>query len=260
MSSFHSILLLVCAATLGCHTHAGQTGPSVLDVSIRGVTQKIHAYPARNGGKTKACVLFAPGDGGWRGFAIDVAEEISSWGHDVYGLDTKEYLSAFTNKSTLSEADVAGDVRTVVDAVCSGRRVILIGWSEGAGLMTLAAAAPLKGPIAGLITMGLSDRNVLGWRLVDNLSYITRRPPNEPTFSALAHLPKVSPLPLVMVQSANDEYVSRNEANRLFNAASEPKRFTVIDAQNHRFDGARDTFFQRLGEAVSWITAAPASR
>ena len=34
---------------------------------------------------------------------------MTSWGYDVYGLDTKTYLTSFTGKTTLKETEVAAD-------------------------------------------------------------------------------------------------------------------------------------------------------
>lgn len=246
--------LALCAA-LGLAAHGGQIREGKNSIAVRGVAQDVYFYSGGAGSAGRPCVLFAPGDGGWRGFAVTLAETVASWGYDVYGLDTKEYLERFTGRTTLSENDVMNDIRVIADVVRGGRRVALIGWSEGAGLMTLAAAAPSKATYTGLITMGLGDRNVLGWRFVDNITYVTKKPPNEPSFSAMAYMSKVSPLPLAMVHSTQDEYVEKDEAQRLFNAAAEPRRFTLIEAQNHRFDGARPEFFQRLKEALEWTVA-----
>ncbi len=228
-------------------------------IPIRGASAEVYYFPGSSGSMERPCVLFAPGDGGWRGFAVTLAEQVAGWGYDVYGLDTKAYLESFTGKTTLRETDVMADIRKLSDAVRGKRQVILIGWSEGAGLMTLAGADPVKNAYAGLITMGLGDRNVLGWRLVDNLTYITKKHPNEPSFSALSYMPKITPLPLVMLQSSRDEYVGYEEAKRLHNAAGQPKRFFMVEAQNHRFEGAQNEFFRRLKEAVDWMTAGPKS-
>jgi fermentation-respiration switch protein FrsA (DUF1100 family) len=53
-----------------------------------------------------------------------------------------------------------------------------------------------------------------------------------------------------MVHSTGDEYVPRGEAERLFQAAREPKRFVTVAAQNHRFDGAHAEFFRQLREVL----------
>lgn len=238
-----------------CAGQGGTLRQGKNSVSIRGVSTEVHYFPGGSGNMGRPCVLFAPGDGGWRGFAVTVAEQVSGWGFDVYGLDTKAYLESFTGRTALKESDVMADIRKLSDVVRDTRRVILIGWSEGAGLMTLAAADPKKEAYAGLVTMGLGDQNVLGWRLVDNLTYITKRHPSEPSFSALSYMPKVAPLPLVMLQSSKDEYVGYDEAKRLHSAAGQPKRFFLVQAHNHRFEGAQNEFFRRLKEAVDWMAA-----
>jgi pimeloyl-ACP methyl ester carboxylesterase len=248
-------IAVLSAAGLLCMAQ-GVPRPSTSSVPIRGVPQAIYFYPGGAGAQERPCVLFAPGDGGWRGFALTVAAQVAGWGYDLYGIDTKAYLEGFTGKVGLRETDVMSDIRMLSEAVRGKRRVTLIGWSEGAGLMTLAAAAASKGAYAGLITMGLGDRNVLGWRFADNFTYLTRREPNEPTFSALSYVSRVSPLLLVMLQSTNDEYVGRDEANRIYGAAAEPKRFVLVKAQNHRFDGAQQEFFKQLKQALEWTAVA----
>lgn len=250
-------LALLLSAVGSCIAQTLPLRPGANSIAVRGVPQSVYYYPGGGGSAERPCVLFAPGDGGWRGFAITVAEQVAGWGYDVYGLDTKHYLESFSGKAALKETDVMTDMRILAEAVCGKRRVVLLGWSEGAGLMTLAAAAASKEAFAGLITMGLGDRNVLAWRFADNLAHLTRKQPNEPVFSALSYLPRIAPLPMVMLQSAKDEYVGRDEANRLFNAASQPKRLVVIDARNHRFEGAHPEFFRQLRQALEWAIAGP---
>ncbi|MBI3951144.1 MAG: hypothetical protein HY314_11905 [Acidobacteria bacterium] len=225
---------------------------------LRGQTQEIYFYPARGeSGRSIRKVLFAPGDGGWRGFAVTIAQAMASWGYDVYGLDTRRYLESFTGKTSLKETDVMSDFRQIAGWITQGRdeRVILVGWSEGAGLGLLGAAAEgNKRTFSGLMAIGLSDANVLAWRWKDDLTYITKQDPKEPKFQASQFLPHVAPLPLEFIYSSHDEYIPREEANRLFSVARNPKRFVVIEAQNHRFDGNQGDFFRALYEGLQWIT------
>ena len=200
-------------------------------------------------------MIFAPGDGGWGGAAIEFAKTIATWGRDVYGIDTKQYLTAFTGRTVLSEEEIAGDMRRIAEAVSPDGKLILAGWSEGAGLVVLAAARD-KGRYAGVVTMGLLDRNVRAWRWQDNLTRITRTQPNEPTFSALREIGGVAPLPLAMIQSTADEYVPMEESKRLFAAAKEPKKYAEVRAQNHRFDGGRPEFYRQLKAMLEWIDTA----
>ncbi|MFI5173386.1 MAG: AcvB/VirJ family lysyl-phosphatidylglycerol hydrolase, partial [Terriglobia bacterium] len=60
-------------------------------------------------------ILFAPGDGGWRGFALTIAETMASWGYDVYALDTKRYLESFSGKTGLTVTDVPEDFSLIAD-------------------------------------------------------------------------------------------------------------------------------------------------
>jgi uncharacterized protein len=230
------------------------------EVALRGHVVEVYYQRESPSAPPGAKVLFAPGDGGWRGAAVAMGAAMASWGHDVFGLDTKIYLESFTGKAPLQERDVAGDLCLLAEwaAPQPAERIILVGWSEGAGLVVLAAAASqYQSKYLGAVTMGLSDRNVIGWRWSDDLTYLTKRPPNEPTFSSLALLPRIAPVPIVMLQSSNDEYVSAGESRKLFDAAGEPKRYFLIQAENHRFDGNLQEFYRRLQEALQWVEQVP---
>ncbi len=224
-------------------------------VAIRGQQQAVYYYPA-TGVRLNRKVLFAPGDGGWRGWAITLAQQMAGWGYDVYGLDTKTYLSGFTGGAGIKESEVMSDFRQLAEWMTNGgnERVALVGWSEGAGLGVLAAAgAENKRRFNGLVTFGLRDENVLGWNWKDNLTYVTKAKPNEPTFRASAYMAKIAPLPYLMIQSSKDEFVPFDEAKRLATAAREPKRVTVIQANNHRFDGNTNEFYRTLREGLQWM-------
>ena len=134
-------------------------------------------------------------------------------------------------------------------------RSFCAGWSAGAGLTTLAAASPSKQGYAGLIAIGLGESNILAWSLVDTLTYITKKQPDEPTYSVLPYLSQVAPLPLVMLQSTGDEYVPRGEARRLFAAAAEPKRLVEVTARDHRFGGGQAEFLRQLKDSLEWVAA-----
>ena len=252
-SSLMSIGALTLAMAFSASSLAQTPGKNV--VTVRGQKQEIYYYPA-TGEKLNRKVLFASGDGGWRGWAITIARQMASWGYDVYGLDTKTYLSGFTGGAGIKETDVMSDFSQIAQWVTNGgdERVTLIGWSEGAGLGVLAAASLENKPtFNGLITLGLGDENVLGWRWIDNLTYVTKSRPNEPVFLASAYMLKIAPLPYVMIQSSKDEYVPLDEAKRLGAAAKEPKRISVIQANNHSFDGNTDEFYRTLREGLEWM-------
>jgi dienelactone hydrolase len=248
LASFGALALSISASSL-----AQTSGKNV--VTVRGQKQEVYYYSA-TGTKLNRKVLFAPGDGGWRGWAITVAQQMAEWGYDVYGVDTKTYLSGFTGGAGIKESDVMSDFRQIAQWMTKSadERVTLVGWSEGAGLGVLAASgAENKRTFNGLVTFGLQDVNVLGWCWKDNLTYITRSRPNEPTFRASGYMGKIAPLPYLMIQSSRDEYVPVDESRMLAAAAREPKRVSIIQANNHRFDGNTGEFYKQLREGLQWM-------
>ncbi len=219
-------------------------------VTIRGQQQDIYYYPA-TGTKLNRKVLFAPGDGGWRGWAITVAQQMTAAGYDVYGLDTKTYLSGFTGSTALKDTDVASDFKEVARWMTKGssERVTLVGWSEGAGLEVLAATGdPGKRVFTGLITFGLVDENVLSWSWSDNLTYVTKGKPSGPKFHVVNYIGRVPSL--LMIQSSKDEYITMDEVNRLYGAARGQKRLAVIQANDHRFSGNTAEFYKTLRDGL----------
>ncbi len=245
--------LLPLAASLEAQAAAG----SRLPLSIRGQPQDVYVYPA-TARPWMGRVIFAPGDGGWRGLAVTIAEAMASWGYEVYGLDTKRYLESFTTgKSTLRESEVMADMRAIAEAAQKGSedRLIFVGWSEGAGLSVLAGVPEEnKKVFRGVTVIGLPESAVLGWRWIDNVTYVTKKGPDEPRFSTSLYLPKIAPLPFFMIQSSGDEYTDVPRAKKLFDAAREPRRFWLVAAQNHRFEGNRDDFFRALREGLGWMS------
>ena len=170
---------------------AGTPSPGRNVVPIRGVRQEIDYLPAR-GTPLNQTVLFVPGVGGWRGWAVTIAETMASWGYDVYGIDTKTYLDGFSGSGTLTEGEVTNDMCELADwaANGSGKRVTFVGWSEGAGLGVLGAAGGAsKKTFDGLITY-------------------------------------------------------------------EPKRFELVQASNHHFDGNHQEFFLELRNGLQWVSRA----
>ncbi len=233
--------------------------PELNHVAIRGQQQNLYFLPAaKAGSESKGTVLFSPGDGGWRGFAISMAQHIAAAGYDTYALDTRVYLSSFTTKeSTLSPSDVMRDYGELIRLIQGKNRapVLLVGWSEGAGLDLLAAvSAENIALIAGVVAIGLPARSILGWRSADTLTWITKKLPKEPTFASSDYLGKVE-VPFFMIHSRGDEFTPVSEAEQMFSLPNSRKRLVVINARNHRFDSARDEFLANLTHGLEWIQA-----
>ena len=255
-----ALALLLCAALLSAQDPApGKNAPAV-----RGKTQDVYFFPGAPAARpdSKPIVLYASGDGGWRGFAVTMAETMASWGYDTFGLDSKAYLESFTGKTTLKESEVNADLRALM-VWARGKRprpVILVGWSEGAGLALLGAAGPEnRDLLQGLIAIGLPDRNILAWRWSDAITWLTKKDPDEPGFVSALYLPRVAPLPFVMLNSSQDQFQSQETYQHLFQLAREPKKSFTVTARDHRFDGNRDAFFDALRAGLRWIEQAGAT-
>ena len=230
-----------------------QNGTS--EVDVRGHRQKIYFYSAGVSAKHPK-ILFAPGDGGWRGFAITIAKELAKDGYDVYGIDTRRYLESFTGPAVLSTAEIASDFNQIARWIQQGGqdRLLFVGWSEGAGLGLAATGDAANQTIFdGLLAIGMPEYNILAWRWRDIGASITKHLPNEPTFKSAEFMPKVSPLPLLLIASTSSDYVTLETTRALFSTAREPKRLIVIDARDHKYSGNTDGFFRAVREGLQWI-------
>lgn len=234
---------------------AAAAASSVDAVVVRGKSQTVHLYGPSGG----APVVAASGDGGWIHLGPGVAEFLGGRGFFVVGVDSKAYLSSFTEGGrTLTPAEVPGDFLEFVGRARGARtdKVLLLGVSEGAGLSVLAASDPaVRAAVAGVVVLGLPDQNELGWRARDSLIYLTHKVPKEPLFSSADYVPRLGSLPLAALHSTRDEFVPVATIQRLMALPGGPRRLWVIEAQNHRFSGATDEFRRRLLEAIEWIQA-----
>ena len=224
-------------------------------VTIRGHQQTVRLYGRRGAPP----VIVSSGDGGWIHLGPDVAEMLAAQGYFVVGFDVKAYLASFTSgASTLRPEDEPADYKVLADYAARGssQKPILIGVSEGAGLSVLAATDPeTRTAITGVIGLGLPDINELGWRWRDSLIYVTHGVPHEPTFTTASLIQRMSPAPIAAIHSTRDEFVPLPEAQRVLDAAREPKRLWVIKASDHRFSDNRREFDARLLDAVAWVKA-----
>ena len=225
-------------------------------LTIRECSQPLHLYGARGG----PVAIVTSGDGGWVHLGPELAEFLAQQGYFVVGFDAKAYLSSVTSRSgPLRPADVPQDYAALLDYAQRDARgtTLLVGVSEGAGLSVLAGtAADVRARIDGVIALGLPDRNELAWRLRDSIIYVTKKTPNEPTFSTRALASQLAPLPLAALHATHDEFVPVAEVDGILEKAREPKRLWLVDAADHRFGGARPQLEQCMADALAWIESA----
>ena len=215
-------------------------------------------YTLRHFGPASGHVaLISSGDGGWIHLAPHVADVLAGWGWTVLGFDSRDYLSrGNASGAALTPDDIARDYAALIgQAVPSNVPVTLIGVSEGAGLSVVAAANPaVKARLAGVVAIGLGDRNELAWHWRDSVIYITKGVPREPLFYASDYLPHVTPVPLAFIQSTHDEFVSSAESDRLQALAGSGAHTWKVDAADHRFSNNLPAFDGQLAAALKWLT------
>ena len=223
------------------------------NISFRGKIQELHLY----GTIGAPPVVLGSGDLGWIGLVVDVAEFLAAHHYYVIGLNSRAYLASFSGRnSSLDPRDVPGDYQMLIQFARrrSSLKPVLAGVSEGAGLSVLAATDPeIQSAVRGVLALGLPDQNELGWKWQDFTVWITRRPPDEPSFMVEDIIRKVSPTPLAEIHSTHDEFLPLEKARVMFSLAGEPKKMWVVDAANHRFSNNRTDLDRKILEAMQWI-------
>jgi|SRR5215475_6222612 len=243
------IILASCAVTF---PQAAKPGKNTL--RIRNREQTVVLYEAQSTGAHRK-VLFAPGDAGCRGFAVAIAQELAKAGYDAYCLDTLRYLESFTGPPILTTDLVASDFRQIAFWIEQGehRPILLVGWSEGAGLgLAVIADSVSQSIFDGLIAIGTPEQNILAWRWTDFGAWITKKVPHEPTFKSADFVSRASPLPLFMIASTSNEYVTPEATRALFSAAREPKQLAFVRARDHKYSDNNEEFFKVLRQALDW--------
>ncbi|MEO8077087.1 MAG: AcvB/VirJ family lysyl-phosphatidylglycerol hydrolase [Acidobacteriota bacterium] len=249
--------MLVLVLVLGAAGSASAATGEKLDFALRGKALVLTIYPPA--GVPKGTILMASGDVGWVGLAVSLSEELSAEGYLVVGINTRQYLAAFTQGTQhLGVQDVPADFRELIDLLTRRqllhRPLVTSGVSEGAALAVLAASDPKNHAlIDGVVTMGLPPVAELAWRWTDMTAWITKSDANEPSFAPGDVIAAVAPLPLVMIQSKKDEYVTEADYQRFLAAARDPKKLVLIDASNHRFTDRRAALQTAYRDALAWI-------
>lgn len=250
-----ALLLFIFAASPVFAASAGER----LDMKLRDKTLALTVYRPQSA--PKGTVIMGSGDVGWVGLAVTRARELASDGYTVIGLNIREYLSAFTTRSShLSAADIQHDFNALSQFLSTrsllARPVILSGVSEGAGIAVVAAAAPQNHQwIAGVITMGLPELSEIAWRWSDFTTWITKKDAAEPSVRATDFIGGIAPIPLAMIQSSTDEYVPESDYRAIERAAHEPKQLTLIAASNHRFTDKQPELRKAYAAALEWIAS-----
>ena len=221
--------------------------------------------PAQPDGK-RVLVLYASGDGGWFGSAVDMFHQIAKAGYYTVGFSSRAFLKINRSLGPLSSVNqLATDYREIIEQARADLHLddtvpaLLTGWSRGAAFAVLVASEPgEQQAIAGVVAIGLSEGEDLRINGAEDetddgsAGVEARTWPFEP-YQQIARLKE----PCAVIQSAHDNYLPAARARSLFGPDSASRRFYTIDAKNHRFSGGKEQFDVALLKAIDWIASPP---
>jgi hypothetical protein len=206
-------------------------------------------------------VLFATGDGGWRGKDKDAFAHLVRWNYPAAGFSAPEYLKRISRRPRETRpADVARDYEHFI-AVAKARlslpsstAVILVGVSRGSGL-TIAAAGNrnLQAELAGAVTVALTREE----EYVHHRLRLHRHPERAGDLVMLdnyAYLTRLGDLPLSIIQSTHDEYLPADRARELLGPDTALRQLHPIASKNHSFSDARSALYDQLRASLAWVS------
>lgn len=212
-------------------------------------------------------LLYATGDGGWRGKDVETYRRMIRWGYPVAGFSAPSYLEHLGFVSgTTTPGRLARDYQRLIEfanatlSLPTGTRTILVGMSRGAGLAVVAAGRPeLNAELAGVLAVALTkeEEYVRQYRVKfgKSPSDMPRREVVE--FQTYEHLDRLRSLPLVVIQSTGDNYLPADAARGLFGPDTALRRLFAIQSRDHSFTDAREALFERMAGSLAWISGMP---
>lgn len=213
-------------------------------------------------------VLYASGDGGWFGAAVDMFHIIAADGYPVVGISSRSFMKLAAQRAPLRPETLTSDyvailaqARQALGLPADGP-VVLTGWSRGASFAVIAAAQPTVRPsVRGVVAIGLTaaeDLRVDGDGDEDDdgpgddATSPSPEPPTARGLDTYQLLRRLSPVRSAVIQATHDNYLPAAQARLLFGADAATRRFFAVDARNHRFSGGRAAFAAALTDALHW--------
>lgn len=210
----------------------------------------LHLSPGTSAHRDELLV-YATGDGGWRGKDRDVFTRLESWGYATVAFSAPEYLRHLPgDDGTTTPAKLSLDFAHIVDVaratlqMADSLPVVLVGVSRGAGLVVAAAGQPgLQSELGGVVAMALTREE----------EYVHHRRRPDEAMELYAYLPQLGDVPLSVIQSTRDNYLAADTARGLFGDDTPVRKFHAIEARNHSFGGSRQELYATLRSSLEWI-------
>ena len=253
------------------HAAAGSPAPRMFTtrVMLHGEPLELHmAAPEQAQGQAQTpaeatvpatIVLYASGDGGWFGAAVDMFKRMAEAGYPVVGFSSKAFLKIQRPHGRLvNAAQLAADYESIVTQARAAlhqdesSRVIFTGWSRGAAFSVLAGSEPAtRDHLAGVIAIGLGPGEDLATASDDegdagsagdaDDTASDDGQPSEPgrrwPFDTYATIARLAPVACAVIQASHDNYLPAADARRLFGPDTDRRRLYAIDAQQSSIHG-----------------------
>ena len=235
-------------------------------VLLHGKPFELHLSAPDSPAIEQVVVLYASGDGGWLGAAVDMFHQIAKAGYYTIGFSSRAFLKIERPGATLTTttqlaaeyAQLLSRARTIFGFDPSSR-AILTGWSRGAAFAVLAASEQgMRSSVLGVIAIGMSDHEDLAINGPADESDDGSAAPgaNRGEFDTYMSIARLAS-PCAVIQASRDNYLPAARARQLFGPDTPSRRFYTVDARNHRFSGGKPAFNAALLDAVHWMITAP---
>jgi hypothetical protein len=205
-------------------------------------------------------ILYATGDGGWRGRDEEAFERMTRWGYPLVGFSSPTYLRHIVRHThEATPVDIARDYVRII-AIAKARmslpatmRTVLVGVSRGSGLAVAAAGESAFQPLlVGVVAVALTREEEYVHRLKRNRR-APQKPPELVMLDNYEYLPRLRDLPLSIIQSVHDNYLPAEEARRLLGPDSRLHQLHPIASKNHSFADAREALYAQMKSSLEWV-------
>jgi pimeloyl-ACP methyl ester carboxylesterase len=209
------------------------------------------------GPKSGDPVVVTGGDEGWLHLAPRIAKVLADRGFFVIGFDARRYFAGLTPGAPTPKG-LPKDYRRIASFAgwATGRKPVLLGVSEGAGLSILAAAdPPTKAEARGVVAVGVPDLNHVAMQWREAVIRLTHRSLNGSALSLARVVAGLAPLPLAVIHKSTTEVLPAADVEKIIERAPTPTRLWVVPWRSAPYSNDFFEFDRCVLEAIAWVTA-----
>jgi alpha-beta hydrolase superfamily lysophospholipase len=201
---------------------------------------KLHGWRIHSEKKRAGTILFFHGNGDNVSTQLPNTFWLAKEGYDLYVFDYRGYgLSQGEAELDTVISDMELMISYVAREIPEDEKMIVMGHSLGGSMAIYSVAhSAYRNRIESLITIAaFSDyhdvtqdvlaKSWLFWLFQWPLSFTV-----DNSYRPLDSIGLISPVPVLIIHSKNDEMIGMYHAERLFEAAKEPKSFKLIDSDH----------------------------